>query len=351
MTDRRFLWIACCSFLLAVTQPNGSDATTQTWTAHEPGSDNIEVVAHLPLGPRLSVSDIEIEQEMHRPFVYVARMVYGSEGEKGTDIISIEDLENPRVIYRWRIENQDLHLGTGGMDVKYFKWNNRYYLVQSLQFDQGGPNNALGAVVLDITGLPDPATVREVARIQAPEQPSGFHNIFIYAHANGKVLLFATTEGADVNVYDLGHVVENQPSKALVGTVPARPRTNAWSSYHDMYVAYDINSGEDRFYGAGSGGYYVYNISDPQNPELIVALTGIEGVKDGHTFTATPDGRYVVAETEYRYAPLRIFDLQPGLEGDVQNISVPISAWTADWRHLVHNHEIRWPYVVVSGYL
>ena len=220
MTDRRFLWIACCSFLLAVTQPNGSDATTQTWTAHEPGSDNIEVVAHLPLGPRLSVSDIEIEQEMHRPFVYVARMVYGSEGEKGTDIISIEDLENPRVIYRWRIENQDLHLGTGGMDVKYFKWNNRYYLVQSLQFDQGGPNNALGAVVLDITGLPDPATVREVARIQAPEQPSGFHNIFIYAHANGKVLLFATTEGADVNVYDLGHVVENQPSKALVGTVP-----------------------------------------------------------------------------------------------------------------------------------
>ena len=30
---------------------------------------------------------------------------------------------------------------------------------------------------------------------------------------------------------------------------------------------------------------------------------------------------------------------------------MPISAWTADWRHLVHNHEIRWPYVFVSGYM
>ena len=348
MIVRRFV-LGFCSFLIVGTVPNR--AAAQQWTAHEPGSDNIKVVAHLPLGPRLSVSDIEIEQEMHRPFVYVGRMVYGSEGEKGTDIISIEDVDDPKVIYRWRIENQDLHLGTGGMDVKYFKWADRYYLVQSLQFDQGGPNSALGAVVLDVTGLPDPATVREVARIQAPDQPRGFHNIFVYGHTDGRALLFATTEGAGVNVYDLGHVVENQPDQALIGTVPAGPATSAWTSYHDMYVAYHVDSDQDRFYGAGSAGYYVYNLSDPQNPELLVSLTGIEGVKDGHTFTATPDGRYVVAETEYRYAPLRIFDLQPALEGDVQNISVPISAWTADWRHVVHNHEVRWPYVFVSGYL
>ena len=48
---------------------------------------------------------------------------------------------------------------TGGMDVKHFKWNDRYYVVQSLQFGSGGPNNDLGAVVLDVTGLPDPTTV------------------------------------------------------------------------------------------------------------------------------------------------------------------------------------------------
>ena len=41
---------------------NGAHAAQ--WTADKPGSDNIELVSHLPLGADLSVSDIEIEQEM-----------------------------------------------------------------------------------------------------------------------------------------------------------------------------------------------------------------------------------------------------------------------------------------------
>ena len=142
-------WLAAA--LMIASSPAVEAPTLPQWTPDSPGSDNIEVVSHLPLGPRLSVADIEIEQELDRPFVYIARMVYGPEGEKGTDIISIADPANPEVIYRWRIENQDLHLGTGGMDLKYFKWNDRYYLVQSVQFDQGGPNSAMGAVVLDVT--------------------------------------------------------------------------------------------------------------------------------------------------------------------------------------------------------
>ena len=117
------------------------------WTPLNRGSDNIEVLGHLPLGPRLSVADMDVEQELDRPFAYVARMVYGFEGPKGTDIISIADPENPELLYEWRIENQDLHQRTGGMDVKHFKWNDRYYLVQSLQFGQGGPNTDLGAPI------------------------------------------------------------------------------------------------------------------------------------------------------------------------------------------------------------
>ena len=48
---------------------------------------------------------------------------------------------------------------------------------------------------------------------------------------------------------------------------------------------------------------------------------------------------------------MRIFDLKPALDGEVSNINQPIGAWTADWQNLVHNHEVRWPYVFVSGYL
>ncbi len=324
---------------------------TAQWTAEKPGSDNITVLSHIPLGPRLSVSDTDLEQEMDRPYAYVGRMVYGFEGDKGIDIIDLSDPENAKRIYSWRIENQDLHLGTGGMDVKHFKWKDRYYVVQSLQFRQGGPDPDLGAVVLDVTGLPDPSTVKEVARIREPDHPGGFHNIFIYKHSNGAVLLFTTVSGPFAHVYDLGRVVEGDVENSLVAKVPVPSEESERRGYHDFYVGYHEDSAEDRFYGGGTGGYYVYNVTDLEQPELVVPLTGIAGVRFGHTFTPTPDGRYVVAETEYQYAPLRIFDLKPGLDGEVETISKPIGAWTADWRNLVHNHEIRWPYVFVSGYL
>lgn len=324
------------------------------WTPENPGSTNLTVLGHLPLGPRLSVADLDVEQEPSRPYAYVSRMVYGDEGEKGTDIIDLSDPANPTVIYRWRIEEQDLHLRTGGMDVKYFKWKGRYYVVQSLQFGAGGPNHDLGAVILDVTGLPDSSQVQEVARIREPELPGGFHNIFVYAHSNGRPLLFSTVSGPFAHVYDLGHIVEGNPELGRIAHVPL-PETPLGQGrargYHDFYVGYHMDTSQDRFYGGGLGGYYVYNITDLQQPELLVTLTGINGVRSGHTFTPTPDGRYVIAETEYRYAPLRIFDLKPALDGNVSNIRDPISAWTADWRNLVHNHEVRWPYVFVSGYL
>jgi len=352
MTHSRNPSVLAAALLVAVSAPLGAQQTP--WTPLDRGSDNVEILGHLPLGPRLSVADMDVEQEMDRPYAYVARMVYGDAGPKGTDIISIEDPESPRLLYEWRIENQDLHQRTGGMDVKHFKWDGRYYLVQSLQFGAGGPDTDLGAVVLDVTGLPDPSTVREVARIREPEMPGGFHNIFIYKHRNGRVYLFTTANAPGALVYDLGMVVEGDVENARVGMVPIPESPLGQGSargYHDFYVGYHPDTDEDRFYGGGTGGYYIYDVSDLQNPELRITLTGVQGVSYGHTFTPSPDGRYVIAETEYQYAPLRIFDLQPALEGRTQNLSEPISAFTADWRHLVHNHEVRWPYVFVSGYL
>ena len=351
MTFRRaFTWSAI--FMLVVVFLPGTPAVhSEEWTADNPGSPNIKVISHLPLGPRLSVSDIDVEQELDRPYAYVSRMVYGTEGDKGLDIIDISDPANPKRIYKWRIENQDLHLGTGGMDVKHFKWKGRYYVVQSLQFKQGGPDADLGAVVLDVTGLPDPSKVKEVARIRAPDLPEGFHNIFVYKHTNGRVLLFTTVRGPFAHVYDLGYVVEGYHDDMLVAKVPLPDASRERRGYHDFYVGYHKDTGQDRFYGGGTGGYYVYNVTDLEEPQLVVSLTGISGVRSGHTFTPTSDGRYVVAETEYQYAPLRIFDLKPALDGEVENINRPIGAWTANWKNLAHNHEIRWPYVFVSGYL
>ena len=210
------------------------------WSPLNPGSDNIDVLGHIPLGPRLSVSDIDVEQELDRPYAYVGRMVYGDIGPKGLDIISIAEPENPKVIYEWRIENQDLHQRTGGMDVKHFKLNDRYYVVQSLQFGQGGPDSDMGAVVLDVTGLPDASTVHEVARIREPDRPGGFHNIFIYKHSDGRVLLFTTTSAPYAAVYDLGRVVNGDAEDAMVAQVPVpqSPTVPGGRGYHDFYVGY-----------------------------------------------------------------------------------------------------------------
>lgn len=340
--------------VLTILLPRLGTGQEVPWSPLKRGSDNMDVLGHLPLGPRLSVADMDIEQELHRPYAYVSRMVYGFEGPKGLDIISIKDPESPELLYEWRIEDQDLHQRTGGMDVKHFKWNDRYYVVQSLQFGQGGPGAELGAVILDVTGLPDPGLVREVARIETPDFPGGFHNIFIYKHSNDRVYLFTTASAPGALVYDLGMIVDGDLDNSRVGMVPVPESplgSGSGRGYHDFYVGFHPDTGEDRFYGGGTGGYYIYDVSDLETPELRISLTGVSGVNYGHTFTPSPDGRYVIAETEYQYAPLRIFDLQPALDGEVQNIRNPISAFTANWKNLVHNHEVRWPYVFVSGYL
>ena len=312
-------------------------------------SDNLEVLTHVPLGAPLSVTDVVVEQDMDRPYAYVGRM----QAEKGFDIIDLSDPDNAEVLYRWRVENEELHQGLGGMDPKYFKYKDRYYVVQSLQFGQGGPNFDAGAVVVDVTGLPDTDKIETVGYVRLPEHPGGFHNIFMYKHSDGRPLLFATTSGANAHVFDLGKFVDGEEDilagKVPVPELPTGPKGSP-GFYHDFYVGYHPDTQQDRFYGGGTGGYFVYDVTDLSNPDLLVTISNIPSVPWGHTFTPSPDGRYVVGETEYMHQPLRIFDLKPALDGETSNISNPISTWNFNWENLVHNHEVRWPYLFVSGY-
>ena len=326
----------------------------------EQGSRNVHVLSHVPLGGARPLpgqeglfgvesygrrtADIEMEQDLDRPYVYVASRFAPS----GFSIISIEDPENAEVIYKWVVDNPMLHQGSGALDGKYFKSGGRYYYIQSFQFTGGGPDSDLGAVIFDVTGLPDPSQVREVGRIQGPSQEGGFHNIFAYKHSDGRNLLFATIAEPAAHVYDLDMFLAGDPDFGLIARVP-NPAPDQARGYHDYYVGYHPESGQDRFYGAGAGGYYVYDISDLDNPEFLTSVTNVSGIRNGHTITPSPDGRYFVGETEYRTAPLRIFDLKPGLDGDVPTITRPIGAWTANWKNFSHNHEVRWPYVFVAA--
>ncbi|NIW38615.1 MAG: hypothetical protein GWN32_19815, partial [Gemmatimonadetes bacterium] len=88
---------------------------------------------------------------------------------------------------------------------------------------------------------------------------------------DGRVLLLSTVSGPFANVYDLGHLVEEGPENARVARIPIpttpemearRSRGGGIRGYHDLYAGYHPDSGQDRFYGGGTGGYYVYDISD-----------------------------------------------------------------------------------------
>ncbi len=312
------------------------------------GSEKVKLLDHVVTHPGAwKAADIELEQDPGRPYVYVSGFV-----NYDLQIYDIRNTATPKKIFTWAIENAELHKGVGAMDGKYFKINGRYYFAQSFQFQQGTPDEDLGAIIFDVTGLPDASKVKEVARIRYPLSPGGFHNMFAYKHSDGRALLFTTINLSKALVWDLDQLVKGaDESKWLIGEVPnptPMKQTGA-GGYHDFYVGYDVATGQDKFYGAGLGGYSVWDVTKPEAPTSLFTITS-SGMDVAHTFTPTPDGKYAVTETEYQYTPLRIWDLQPGQTGQTENIDTPIGAWTADWRDMAHNHEVRWPYVFVSAY-
>ena len=335
---------------------------------HVGGTPNLTVLRHIPLGGWSQVIGVEIEQELSRPYAYVSRDDWAGDvtrSSKGMDIIDLREPTKARVIWEWRIPNGELHQGTGGQDSKYFKLKGRYYAVQSMQFGNGLDGD-VGAVVFDVTGLPDTSKVKVVGFIKTPDTKGGFHNVLTYKHSSGRVLLFATGGDPGGRIYDMEKFLAGDPNYGMIRKLPIPEsqmppaaggggegggRGPRLAGYHDYYVGYDAINKRDVLYGAGTGGYYVYDVTKPEEPTLIVSLTGISGVTMGHTFTPTPDGRYAVTETEYQYTPLRIFDLKPGLDGTVKNISRPVGAWAATWDGNPHNHQVRWPYVFVATYM
>jgi hypothetical protein len=345
---RRSFIVAAVVAFASIARAQDPGTPLKSFDQKHAGSEKMHMLGHVVGHPGAwKAADIELEQDRDRPYVYLCGFV-----NFDVQIYDIRNTAAPKKVYEWTIENPELHRGIGAMDGKYFKIGNRYYYAQSYQFMQGSPDTDLGAVIFDVTGLPDASKVKVVARIRYPQSPGGFHNTFAYKHSDGRVLYFATINQSKALIYDLSKVVSGAPDTSwLVGEVPNPTpyRQIGGGGYHDFYVGYDPATHQDKFYGAGLGGYSVWDVTHPATPKQLFTITSL-GMDIAHTFTPSPDGRYAVTETEYQYTPLRVWDLSAGQEGKTQNIDLPISAWTADWRDLSHNHEVRWPYVFVSAY-
>src|SRR3990172_8019050 len=85
-------------------------------------SSNVHAMSHVPLGRIFTVGNIDIEQELSRPYVYVGR-TEGKVPQSGFTIVSVKDPARARILYEWRIENPELHKTGGGggcLSGKYF---------------------------------------------------------------------------------------------------------------------------------------------------------------------------------------------------------------------------------------
>ena len=174
------------------------------------------------------------------------------------------------------------------------------------------------------------------------------------------MLLFATVNARPemahgANIYDMERFLSGDSAQGLIGRMPLPEPRGASGGYHDLFLAYDPASHQDRFYGGGpevsmEGGYYVYDVTRLDSPRLLTSVVGAAGQTGAHTFIPTPDGRYALTASPVEMSPMRVFDLKPGLDGQVKNITRPIGAWAADWQDLAHNFEMRWPYVFVAAY-
>ena len=75
MTMKNVRTTLLVAFSIALASPAAGQQVP--WSPMNRSSDNMEVLGHLPLGAQLSVADMDLEQEMDRPYAYISRMVYG----------------------------------------------------------------------------------------------------------------------------------------------------------------------------------------------------------------------------------------------------------------------------------
>lgn len=286
------------------------------------GSRNIRVAGQLLIDG--GTAGLAVEQAPDRPYAYLA-----TRGKLGGFVaLDLTDIASPAPVALWSLAE------SGGHDLTLFARQDRHYLVQA---------TSSGAVVINVTGMPDESRLQEAAQI--PEE-GGFRKLFAYRHSDGRALLLATG-GGPVFVYDLAGVLDG--TDALVTTFgPPEQVDTATSGFEAVFAGYEPESGQDRLYGAGSGGYYVYDFSNPANVRLLVSISSA-AVQRGRAVTPTPDGRYVVTAAGYRTAPLRVFDLQAALDGDLPRIRTAVGAWTANWRNDYTDLQMRWPFLFAAA--
>ncbi len=300
--------------------------STPSASAQETNTRNVALAGQIP---SVQALDVEFDPDERRPYLYVA------DADGSVAIVSTAtDGGVPTVARRWEVGDGAT---TTVVDVEHFRVGNREYLAAGLSMENGQ-----GAVaVAEITSLRSDVPIREIARTET----AAVTDLFAYKHSSG-VAVLAVADGGPLRLFDAGSLTASGEPLATIETPEQLERSTSGFDY--VYVGYHPATESDRLYGAGAGGYHVFDITDPAAPAP-VATVNPATIRRGGAAVPTPDGRFVVSSAGYRGSPVRIFDLQPVFDGELRMVRTAESAWAANWKNMCADFEMRWPLVFAAA--
>lgn len=293
------------------------------------GTRNLSQVGHLSLGTMVRADaaaflvDVRLDQRPDRPYAYVVE-------QSGWAVVDLSDPAMPRIA---AIMSAD-HVADQGRVLSSID----YLHVEGKDVIVVGRAGRLS--VFDASGLPNGQKPIEVASIDGE-----FRSLFAYKHSSGKALLIASS-GGNAGVYDAARLVAGDG--VPLASIPTPELPDSTFGYSSVLAAFHADSDSDRFYGAGAGGYHVYDITNLDSVKYVTSANPA-AVRRGLTVSPSPSGRFLVTTAAYRTAPVRIFDLNPAFEGKFQTVRTSVGAWADNWHGFHLDHETRWPYVFVAA--
>jgi hypothetical protein len=299
-------------------------AATHPCYGQSAGTRNLKVVGQLPAVQAL---DVEFDQDDTRPFLYVA------DSDGSVRVLTTQQV--PEVVQAWSVV--DGALGRV-VDVEHFRIGPRQYLAAGVAKADGS-----GSIVFaEVTVVRKDAPIREIARLETV----GIVDLFAYKHSSGRALL-VVADGGPLKLFDAAALLAGaSPPMSTIPTPPQLERSTSGFDY--VYAGFHPDSETDRLYGAGAGGYHVFDITDPESPSPLATINPAT-IRRGGAAVSTPDGRYVVSSAGYRGSPVRIFDLQPVFDGELPMVRTSESAWAANWKNMCTDFQVRWPLVFAAG--
>ncbi len=169
--------------------------------------------------------------------------------------------------------------------------------------------------------------------------PEPFSRVFAYKHSTGQALLFGAGPSQALAL-DLSGLVTGTDS--VKASLSAPPHRGIREGFGNLFAGFHPETQEDRLFLAGAGGYYVYDITNLEEPVLKTRVISA-AVQNGRAIVPTPDGAFALTLASYRTAPLRIFDLA----GEV--VKTAVGAWMEDWQAELEDVRVRWPFAFVAG--